>query len=594
MIEKGKEENLNKYHCRQCFKILLLGLKYTSNGEILIQEICENNHKYQTNLEQFLDKYKSSKITCFKCKIDINPFYNNFCSNCINYFCDKCVQFHNYHNPNHKIKKTKNNNTNEKCENHNQDFCAYCLDCPVHFCLYCKENHTNHKIFNFFEEIISKEEIENYKKLIENNEQKIKEFKVNISQIIKQLRNQVENIIKGLENFQKLNEYELELANDVLKMYEKSNNISSLNYEIIQNLKNILRFNNCFDNFTEIKKSYSLNEKIQKITLFLQNTENYLLKESSIDNKFLQIYNENKNTKNNKASNKFFQEMKHFKILQMHENEVYCLTILKDGRLASSSKDTTILIYESINFTVDIKIKEHTESVYYLTQLKDERLLSCSNDKTMLIIKLNGKDYNIEQILYGHSLGIIKAIQLRNEDIVSSSIDNTIKIWKENKNDNLFNCQTTISVHSNNIHSILEIPITNELVSSSNQEKTLRFFNLITFENSFTIYNISPCGFMGVLFLINYNILAVGTTDGLSLINVIERKEIIKMKKSPIYSFFRLKSGSLLTGEGKSIQEWKHDKNKREIHKGNVTSFAQFDNGILATCSLDKSIILHQ
>ena len=162
--------------------------------------------------------------------------------------------------------------------------------------------------------------------------------------------------------------------------------------------------------------------------------------------------------------------MRHFKILQMHENEVYCLTILKDGRLTSSSKDITILIYESINFTVDIKIKEHTESVYSLTQLKDERLLSCSNDKTMLIIKLNGKDYNIEQILYGHSLGIIKAIQLRNEDIASSSIDNTIKIWKENKNDNLFNCQTTISVHSNNFHSILEIPITNELVSSSNQE----------------------------------------------------------------------------------------------------------------------------
>jgi WD40 repeat protein len=211
----------------------------------------------------------------------------------------------------------------------------------------------------------------------------------------------------------------------------------------------------------------------------------------------------------------------------------------------------------------------------------------------MLIIKLNNKNYFIDQILIGHSLGIIKAIQLKNGDIASSSIDNTIKIWKENKKNNIFQCQNTISVHSNNIHSILEIPITNELVSSSNQERTLRFFNLISYANSYTIEKIDPCGFMGVLYLIDNNILAVGTTSGLSLINLIEHKEIIKMKLNSIYSFFRLKSGSLLTGEGKAIQEWKNIEKRYEIHKGNVTCFAQFDNGILVTCSLDKCIFLY-
>ena len=65
--------------------------------------------------------------------------------------------------------------------------------------------------------------------------------------------------------------------------------------------------------------------------------------------------------------------MKCFKILSEHKNEVYCLKIL--------------------------------------------------------IIKLNNKNYFIDQILIGHSLGIIKAIQLKNGDIASSSIDNTIKIW---------------------------------------------------------------------------------------------------------------------------------------------------------------------
>ena len=598
-IEEIKNNNINRFHCRNCFNTPLLGIKYSSE-EILMQECCKCNHKYVTNLEIFHKNYTNYKINCLKCKKEIDNLNYNFCLKCINYYCDKCIIFHNYNNPFHKIIKA-NDNLNI-CTKHNQSFYAYCLDCPTPLCLYCSEKHLKHNIFNYFEQIINKEEIEKYKNLIEKSKQKLIEYNIISKEIINQLKEQVESIVKGLDIFSKMNEYELDIIKSILNMYEESHNKSLLNYEIIQNVKNILQFNDFFGNFSVITGTIPLNEKIKNINLFLSNKNNYILKDSSIDNKFLQnhyLYNENNNNDNYNdlnlnVSNKFFEEMKCFKILSEHQNEVYCLKILKDGRLASTSKDKSIKIYETKNFTVDLTITDHTESVYYITQLFDERLLSCSNDRKMLIIKLNNKNYFIDQILIGHSLGIIKAIQLKNGDIASSSIDNTIKIWKENKKNNIFQCQNTISVHSNNIHSILEIPITNELVSSSNQEKTLRFFNLITYENNDTIKEITPCGFMGVLYLIDNNILAVGTTIGLSLINIIEHKEIIKMKLNSIYSFYRLKSGSLLTGEGKAIQEWKNIVKKHEIHKGNVTSFAQFNNGILATCSLDKSIILYQ
>ena len=597
--EELKKDDINIFHCRNCFNTPLLGIKYTPE-EILIQECCKCNHKYVTNLETFHQNYKNYKINCLRCKNEIDCLHYNFCLTCIHYYCDKCIKFHNYNNTIHKVIKA-NDNINI-CRKHHQSYYAYCLDCPIPLCLYCNEKHSKHNIFNYFDEIINKEEIEKYKTLLENSKQKLIEYNIISKEIVKQLKEQVEKIVKGLDFFLRMNEYELNIINNILNMYEESYNKSLLNYEIIFNVKNILQFNDYFGNFSEISETIPFNEKIKNINLFLSNKNNYILKESSIDNKFLQNHNlhiEDKNKDNNKdlnfnISNKFFEEMKCFKILSEHQNEVYCLTILNDGRLASTSKDKTIKIYEPINFTVDLTITEHTESVYYITQLFDERLLSCSNDRKMLIIKLNHKNYFIDQVLIGHSLGIIKAIQLKNGDISSSSIDNTIKIWKENKKNNLFQCQNTISVHTNNIHSILEIPITNELVSSSNQERTLRFFNLITYKNENTIEKITPCGFMGVLYLIDNNILAVGTTIGLSLINLIEHKEIIKMNLNSIYSFFRLKSGSLLTGEGKAIQEWKNIEKKHEIHKGNVTSFAQFNNGILATCSLDKTIILYK
>ena len=597
--ENLSENNKNMFHCRNCFNTPLLGIKYTSE-KILIQECCKCNHKYVTNLEEFYNNYKNYKINCIRCKNEIDSLNYNFCLTCINYYCDKCLKFHNYNNYNNSIHKIiKESDNINICTKHNQSFYAYCLDCPIPLCLYCSEKHSKHNIFNYFNEIINKEEIEKYKILIENSKQKLIEYNIISKEIIKQLKEQVESIVKGLDFFLKMNNYELDIINNILNMYEESHKKSLLNYEIIHNVKNILQFNDYFGNFSDITGTIPFNEKIKNINLFLSNKKNYILKESSIDNKFLQnhnLYNEINNNINEdfNVSNKFFEEMKCFKILSEHKNEVYCLKILNDGRLASTSKDKTIKIYEPINFTVDLTIIEHTESVYYITQLYDERLLSCSNDRKMLIIKLNNKNYFIDQILIGHSLGIIKAIQLKNGDIASSSIDNTIKIWKENKKNNIFQCQNTISVHSNNIHSILEIPITNELVSSSNQERTLRFFNLITYENKDTIKEITPCGFMGVLYLIDNNILAIGTTIGLSLINIIEHKEIIKMKLNSIYSFYRLNSGSLLTGEGKAIQEWKNIVKKHEIHKGNVTSFAQFNNGILATCSLDKSIILYQ
>ena len=142
-----KTENLNKnnkniFHCRNCFNTPLLGIKYTSEN-ILIQECCKCNHKYVTNLEEFYNNYKNYKINCIRCKNEIDSLNYNFCLTCINYYCDKCLKFHNYNNPIHKIIKESDNIN--ICTKHNQSFYAYCLDCPIPLCLYLSLTLISHK-----------------------------------------------------------------------------------------------------------------------------------------------------------------------------------------------------------------------------------------------------------------------------------------------------------------------------------------------------------------------------------------------------------------------------------------------------------------
>ena len=71
--------------------------------------------------------------------------------------------------------------------------------------------------------------------------------------------------------------------------------------------------------------------------------------------------------------------------LKGHSKDVNYLTLLKDGRLASSSDDETIRIWNlTTGQTVRI-LSGHTTPVYYVVELSDGRLASGSFDSTIMI-----------------------------------------------------------------------------------------------------------------------------------------------------------------------------------------------------------------
>jgi WD40 repeat protein len=71
-------------------------------------------------------------------------------------------------------------------------------------------------------------------------------------------------------------------------------------------------------------------------------------------------------------------------LLSDHSDEVYCVKFSHDGtRMATASKDKTIIIWDVETWDVIHVMAPHTDDVTYLDWSPDDkRLTSCSKDKT--------------------------------------------------------------------------------------------------------------------------------------------------------------------------------------------------------------------
>jgi WD40 repeat protein len=113
-----------------------------------------------------------------------------------------------------------------------------------------------------------------------------------------------------------------------------------------------------------------------------------------------------------------------------HTGWIRCLIQLKggtdDGKIASASDDLTIRIF-SLNGDFERIINGHASTVTAIIQLSDARLASSSWDKTVRV--WNMSSYQTELILTGHSKGVYCLTQLKDDRLVTGSSDFTIKIY---------------------------------------------------------------------------------------------------------------------------------------------------------------------
>ena len=137
--------------------------------------------------------------------------------------------------------------------------------------------------------------------------------------------------------------------------------------------------------------------------------------------------------------------------LSKHIGRVRCMLELKNGYLLSGAgdagkkKDNNILVWkpnELDGFFYVQTLKGHLADVNGLIELKDGRVASSSKDRTIRIWKCFEKEdknnqkviqFQIDEILSEYKHGIYGIIQLNDGRIFSSSSESSLVIWKDRK-----------------------------------------------------------------------------------------------------------------------------------------------------------------
>ena len=547
--------------CPKCLLIPSIKLIY-ENNESKIKYECQNENKHSdiipfNKFEKDCRNYSLDKIECLECKKmkndnkDIDYFY---CFQCKKTICYSCWLEHN------KKKKDVKHCVNSieffdgTCLIHNNSYDLYCVKCKKNICSLCKEEqHKNHEL--------------KYISSFKFNEQEKEEFENQINEILK-INTILDNIQKSInsafENFKSNFSKELQFIKHLFYSYNFQLKFNNQNYNVINNLisfKNIIQ--------------------IQKIEVF----EN--IKKAS--NKFINLLNNIKNISNNTLQ-------KNIRTLKYHTAVINNIILLNDGRLSSCSSDNNILIYNKNTYEIDIQIKDNCP-IYYHIENKNNNIISCSHN-ILKIYSINNNNYNLIDTLKGHTGYICKIIEIQDNILIScSSNDKTMKIWKMNNNKydciNNLTISNILDVISINENKIVSFAVDYSIIFWDNYFKQIKKIELKAMSYS--------CNSMQV---INDNILLIGVTDGIYIINTDNYQTINHFKNNitTVDSIIELSNGNILIGcydkdSKHSLIEYKYENNdliqtkfKQAAHDGWIRGLIEKEDGTIISSATDNII----
>ena len=535
--------------CPKCSLIPSITIFYSKEKPFITYE-CQNKHQDTLSLENYINlPIKSSLINtnCEECKKNQNE--GNSCKN--------------NHQPVEEDNIINNKRFDSICKTHSNTFCFYCVVCKKNICIYCKNEHETHPLIDLSKFIVSNEDIQKF-------EEEINNFELTIANLVKIK----EEIISLINDLKKSCILEMKFIKILLNNIQNQAKMNNINYNIIQN-------------FQSFKKCFKLNK--------IDRYEN-INKEG---NKFISLIKKEK-------SMKFDSFQNNFKIIKNHTSSILYLLMLNDGRLASSSSDFSLNIYKKDSFGLEISIKEHQCGIPSFTQMNDGRIITCSDDNSMKLIKIEKNKYNVEQVIKEHQKSVRKIIEIKGNIYASVSCDKTMKIWKLNNEKKLELKKNITFQNSASSCNILKLN-DKEYVTSSVEDKCLKFWNSDNYLNIAIINNIEPYWTLKTLCKLDDDILCVGgdNSKGFYLINISNHQLIknIKVEKS-ITSMDKCLNGLLLCSiideKGNNIlakyyyDDYNLVKNieKEKAHNAYIYSVVELNDEIIASGGEGKQIKL--
>ena len=263
-----------KFRCRDCLNIPLIGILY-ENEEIKIESRCQKGHYNIEKVEEFYKRNLINSSSIFVCSIGNESQDNNnkvfYCNDCNKLICSNHLKEH-IHKKAILIDKIDN-----YCFEHNSKIISFCKSCSINLCKDCEKNHLNHTIINLDKFKLNEKEIQEYEEKINDIENNFKTFFKKIKDVYEEFEKYQINFINSIIRYKNINELLINFCKNLLEGYKEVNYENILNFEIIQNIKNIFNFKSID---VEIDKNFHILSKIQKYYSFMNNNYNCILERS--------------------------------------------------------------------------------------------------------------------------------------------------------------------------------------------------------------------------------------------------------------------------------------------------------------------------
>jgi len=333
---KSNKINNDKFQyiiCPNCYN-----LSFLNNNNNISLDNCINNHKFESliihefikNQEKYLENIKCNICNNNKNLYDNNNFY--ICS-CGKNICKLCLENHKMEN--HNI--IEYNKRYQICINHEKEFISYCKDCKMNLCEECEIKHNKHRII-LYKMMMNKINIKEKKKQLNDNIEKINQFKEKIDEMNEVYNNFMINLKNDLEDY-------IKLINKILYCLD---NLS--NYETIINVINfkLEKLNNDINNFLSknIKNKFiyliDIFEKDTNEMDILYEVDNFEKEINIFSSKFVE---KNKNKINIIIDNKICEQKENNKIDKKDKIKKLKIKIL----INKNATDMSNMFYECNN-----------------------------------------------------------------------------------------------------------------------------------------------------------------------------------------------------------------------------------------------------
>ena len=230
------------FRCNECLQTIFLGIEYKANT-IKINSLCEEYHIGENEeIEYFLNN-----------NFGVSEYeYDTICNN---------------------------------SEHEGEKLIGFCLQCLCGYCNLCKEeNEHNLHLLKLNEEIkLNDIEVNYYKITLNHFEKKFENIELKLNNLKEKMG--MEELNNLIDNYIKLNKLEICFAEEILCEYITHQN-DNFNYKLPINVRNVLKFNNIIyplsnEDEEDEDEIFVLIEN--KIYPFLENKNNFFLKESKLD-----------------------------------------------------------------------------------------------------------------------------------------------------------------------------------------------------------------------------------------------------------------------------------------------------------------------